>query len=211
MLRKLLLISGIASSLLYVAMNIIAAAMYEGYSSVSQTVSELSAIGSPTRPVWVGMAIFYGLLLIAFGIGVWFSAGRRPALRTIGALIIVQAIFGVFWPPMHIRGAQFSLTDTLHIVFTFITVPMMIAAIVSSAFVFGNRFRIYAIGTLVVLVAFGILTGLDGPNIAADRPTPFVGIWERISIGAFMLWVVVLTLRLLRERKAHELGREFPS
>ena len=47
--RKTLLVSGIVSSLLYVAMNIFVAMQWEGYSSASQTVSELSAIGAPTR------------------------------------------------------------------------------------------------------------------------------------------------------------------
>jgi hypothetical protein len=55
--RKLSLICGILSSLLNVAMNIVGAVRYEGYSSVSQTVSELSAKGDPTRRLWVLLAI----------------------------------------------------------------------------------------------------------------------------------------------------------
>ena len=49
MLQKILLMCGIVSSLLYVAMNIFVAMQWDAYSSVSQTVSELSAIGAPTR------------------------------------------------------------------------------------------------------------------------------------------------------------------
>ena len=41
--RQVLLTYGIVSSLLNVAMNIIGAIEFEGYSSMSQTVSELSA------------------------------------------------------------------------------------------------------------------------------------------------------------------------
>ena len=52
MLRKILLVCGVFSVLLYVAMNVLVAMQWEGYSSVSQTVSELSAIGAPTRPLW---------------------------------------------------------------------------------------------------------------------------------------------------------------
>ena len=51
---------------------------------------------------------------------------------------------------------------------------------------------------MVILIAFGALTGLDGPRIAANLPTPWVGIWERINIGIFLLWVVVLAIALLR-------------
>ena len=53
MLRKLLLIYGILSSLLYVAINILVPMAWDGYNAVSQTVSELSAIDAPTRPLWL--------------------------------------------------------------------------------------------------------------------------------------------------------------
>jgi hypothetical protein len=43
-------------------MNVIVAMQWEGYSSASQTVSELSAIGAPTRQLWVLLAAFYTLV-----------------------------------------------------------------------------------------------------------------------------------------------------
>jgi hypothetical protein len=52
MIRKVLIVCGILSSLLYVAMNVFVPMLWEGYRSASQTVSELSAIGAPTRPLW---------------------------------------------------------------------------------------------------------------------------------------------------------------
>ena len=66
MLRKALLVCGILSSLLYVAMNVFVAMQWEGYSSVSQTVSELSAIGAPTRSLWVLPGAVYTVLVTAF-------------------------------------------------------------------------------------------------------------------------------------------------
>ena len=42
-LRRVLLVCGILSSLLYVAMNVFVAMQWEDYSSFSKTVSELSA------------------------------------------------------------------------------------------------------------------------------------------------------------------------
>ena len=86
MLRRWLLVCGILSSLLYVAMNVFVAMQWEGYSSASQTVSELSAIGAPTRSLWVLAAAFYTVLVTAFGWGVWKSAGRIRALRIVGGV-----------------------------------------------------------------------------------------------------------------------------
>src|SRR5262245_61959023 len=39
---------------------------------------------------------------------------------------------------------------------------------------------------------------IGGPRIAANSPTPRVGVWERINIGVFLLWVVVLAIALTR-------------
>jgi hypothetical protein len=66
MQRKILLYSGIASSVLYVAMNIIGVLQWEEYNPVTQSVSELFAIGSPSRPVWVVLGIVYQLLMTLF-------------------------------------------------------------------------------------------------------------------------------------------------
>ena len=52
MVRKLLLNCGILRSLLYVAMNVFVAMQREGYSSASQTVSELSPDSAFRRTVF---------------------------------------------------------------------------------------------------------------------------------------------------------------
>jgi hypothetical protein len=195
---KLALVCGILSALLYVAMIVFVPMLYQGYSSASQTVSELSAIGAPTRQLWVWLGTIYTLLMVVFGSGVWKSAGRNRALRVAGGLILADGVIGLYWPPMHARGQDFTLTDALHIVWAIATVLLMMLAIGFGAIAFGSRFRLYSIATLVILVASGALTGMDGPRIAANLPTPWVGVWQRIGIAALMLWVSVLAMSLLR-------------
>lgn len=210
LLKKVLLMCGIVSSLHYVIINIVVTMQYEGYSAISQTVSELSAIDAPTRPLWDFLCIFYSLLLIAFAWGVWQSAiGNRP-LRVVAVLMLVYGVSGFFWPPMHQREAlaagEGSLTDTMHIVFAMVTVFLMLLMMGFGAAAFGKRFRIYSIITIVVLLVFGGLTGMESPGISKDLPTPLIGVWERINIGVFLLWVVVLAIVLLRMPKRYSLN-----
>ncbi len=141
MVRKLLLICGILSSLLYVAMNVFVAMQWEGYNSASQTVSELSAIGAPTRPLWVLLGIVYALLAIAFGWAVWTSTRRKRSLRVVGGLMVTYGVISLVWPfaPMHLRGAELTLTDTMHIVLAMVTVLLMLLAIGFGAAAFGKR------------------------------------------------------------------------
>jgi hypothetical protein len=114
--------------------------------------------------------------------------------------MVAYGVISLAWPfaPMHLRGVEFTLTDTMHIVLAMVTVLLMLLAIGFGAAAFGKRFRLYSIATMVILVAFGALTGLDAPRIAANLPTPWVGVWERINIGVFLLWVVILAIALLR-------------
>ena len=201
MARKILLTCGILSSLFYIAMNIFMPMLFEGYSSASQTVSELSAIGAPTRHLWVMFAMVYIALFAAFGLGVWKSSAGNRRLRISGGLILVYVIINFYWPPMHLRGNEPALTDTLHIVWAMITIVLMMLIMGFGAAAFGKTFRFYTIFTFVVFVVFGILTGMEAPGIEANLPTPRIGIWERVNIGAFMIWVILFTRGLLQREK----------
>src|SRR5262245_36839148 len=103
--QRTLLAGGIVSSLLYVAMTIVVAAQWDGYDSASQTVSELSAIGAPTRLLWTLLGVPYTLLVTGFGWAVWQSSRRSRKLRIAGGLLLAYGALGVIWSfaPMHQR------------------------------------------------------------------------------------------------------------
>jgi hypothetical protein len=200
--RQALLLCGVISSLYYVLMNIYVTMRWDGYSVASQVVSELSAIGAPTRTLWVRLGIPYTVLVMAFGLGVWRSAGPSRALRLVGALFLVDAAIGPFWPPMHLRGVDPTLTDTLHIVFSAVWLLVTLLAMGLAAAVLDRRFRRYTAATVAVFLVFGTLTAMNGPNIAANLATPWVGLWERINMAAGMLWIAVLAVVLLRRPRS---------
>jgi hypothetical protein len=203
--RKTLLVAGILSSLIYGAM--IAGIGAEGYSRLSQTPSELSAIGAPTRSLWMVLGAVYTALVTAFGCGVWMAAGRSRALRIVGALLVAYGSLGLLWPfaPMHQRDVLAAgggtVSDTMHLVLASVTVLLMFVAMGVAATAFGTRFRRYSIASVIALVAFGALTFWDAPRVQANLPTPWIGLWERINISVFLLWVVVLATALLRKAR----------
>jgi len=207
--RQILLACGILSSLLYVAMNVFVPMQWPAYSSASQTVSELSAIGAPTRSLWIPFGILYTLLTAAFGLGVRMSTCRNRSLRIAGDSMIVYGVIGLGWPPMHQRevlaAGGGTLTDTLHLTWAAVSVLLMLLAMGFGAAALGKRFRLYSVATMVTLAVFGILTSLDAPRVSANLPTPWAGVWERINIGVFLLWVVVLAVMLLRDADSRRL------
>ena len=205
-----MLLCGVLAAVLYVAMNAFVPLLWPGFSSFSQTISELSAIDAPTRTLWVALGVVYGVLLMAFGYGVWLCGRRSRPLRIAGALIIADGVFCLFWPPMHQRtvlaAGGSTLTDTLHIAWTMVSGVLMMVSIGFAAAAFGRRFRAFAVATIVLLVAFGAVTGTYTVSVQANLPTPWLGVWERIDAGLLMLWLIVLAVALLRRGETTAVG-----
>ena len=154
--------------------------------------------------MWLGAV--YAVLMVAFGWIVWKTAPPNRALRAVGALLMVHTLFGQFWPPMHQRAVLAAgggtLTDTLHLVWAGVTGVFFMLIVGFGAAALGRRFRVYSIATMVIVLACGAVTGTYASQVQADLPTPWVGVWELISIAAFMAWVAVLAAALLRAPRA---------
>src|SRR5688572_2786182 len=125
MLRKLLLGCGAISSALYLlTIDVGAALRYPDYHAYkSQMVSEMIAVGSPTRPLMIASGVAYHALIFAFSFGVWMSARGRQSVRLTSAALAgygVMSVAGLFMFPMDVRGTVDSPRDVPHIVATFV-------------------------------------------------------------------------------------------
>jgi hypothetical protein len=202
MARRILLGCGVLSSVLYVATDVIAARRYEGYSYADQAFSELTAAGAPTRPLMVALnGIPYTALVAAFAAGVWVSAGRKRASRITGALLVGYAAAGMAGGvlfPMTPRGTEGTLRNVMHIPTTAVMSLSLVLSMGFGATLLGRRFQYYSYGTILTLLVFGALAGLQGGRLAANQPTPWMGLEERINIYATMLWLAVLAVALWR-------------
>lgn len=191
--------------MLYVTGDLVSALRYAGYSYKSQTISELSAIDAPTRSVMLPLVMTYDVLIVAFGLGVWRFAGRSRGLRVVAAVLIAQGAFDFSmapFSPMHQRevlaAGGGTASDTRHLIVGGADLLSMLVVMGFGAKALGKRFGIYSLATVLVLLVFGTLMGMDGPRIQDNEPTPWVGVTERTSVFSFMLWVSVLAVTLLR-------------
>ena len=203
--RKTLLGCGVAFPVLWVGMDLVASVLYEGYSYRDQTVSELSAIGAPTRPFWFALGTVWSVLVIAFAVGVWQSASPSRALRVVAGLLIAYAAIALTVGPfssMHRRevlaAGGATLSDTLHLIVTGIGVFTFLLEIGFAATVFGRWFGLYSIATIVTMLVFGAITSVYAPQVHANEPTPWVGIYERINAYGYMVWIAVFAIVLWR-------------
>jgi len=201
--QRVWLVCGVISSVLYIGTDILAATMlYDGYSYTDQQVSELSAIGAPTRSLWIAMTYVWTALVIAFAIGVWQSAGPKRSLRVTAVLVGGFGVVGWLWvfAPMHPRGTVGLDDDLSHLVFAAVQVFVMVLFMALGSGAGGRRFRVYSIATIVATLVFGALPATQAAAIAAGRPTPWLGLIERVAVYAPVVWVLVFALVLLRQR-----------
>lgn len=204
LLKHGLLLCGVLSSVLYVGFDIFAASRYPGYNYTSQTISELFGREAPTRTIELLFGPVYAVLVLAFALGTWMSSGGRRSLQLAASALVVFALINqvnLAYFPLHMRGAEHTATDTMHVIFTAVTGLLMLLVVFFGAIHYGTHFRLYSTITVILLLVFGSLAGIDGPKLHTNEPTPWMGIAERINVYAYMLWVIVFAVRLFRRGK----------
>ncbi|HEY6617046.1 MAG TPA: DUF998 domain-containing protein, partial [Vicinamibacterales bacterium] len=183
-----------------ISIDVIAALRYPDYHNYAdQMVSELFAVGAPTRTLMVWLSIPYNFLVFVLAMGVWASAGGKRATRfTAAALVGYGAVStaGLLLFPMDVRGTVESQRDTLHIIATIVMSIFIVAVMAFGAFTHGTRFRLYSFATIATVIVFGAWAGILARPMPG--PTPWLGLAERVNIYATMLWVAVLAVSFLR-------------
>jgi hypothetical protein len=197
--RRALFLAGIAAVALYVIGDLLSGLLYDGYSFRDQAISELAAFGSPVRPLMVTVILLHNALLIAFGIGVWWSPTRKH-LRWAGLVLVAISVSGT---PTHTVFAMSSrwmdagFNDTMHQALTAVFTILVVLAIVLSAIGDPGWFRTFAIVTLAVLMVFGAASAFAIRGME-DNATAWAGGLERINAYAYFAWLIVLAVIQLR-------------
>lgn len=203
-MKRPYLFLGILAPLAYVLAVIIGGATTPGYSHVYNTISELISAGR--HPSIIVMLLFaaYNLGLLAFG--AWAaldqSSGYSKKFRAAMAILALIGLIGaaILFFPQDERGTATTFAGTMHIALSGVSsVLTMIAVLLVGIDFLGKKerklFSYYSFASLVLIVVSG---GLAAVNVANN--TPYGGLFERLVIGFFILWVFVLSAFLLREK-----------
>jgi heme A synthase len=196
LVRRLLLLCGIAAPLTWMATDVIASLCYQGYNYPFDVISSLSAIGAPTRSFVSALSSIYIVLKAAFSLGVWISAGQKRALRITAALLLASALTDLVWSFFPWDPAQDlgTFVNMMHGLFAGITVLVIFLTIGFGATANGKWFRLYSYGTLLLMIILGALPILGGFELTMDQPPEWFGASERINAYGYMLWMIVLAI-----------------
>jgi hypothetical membrane protein len=199
---KFLCLGGVAGPALLTAVVIICGALRPNYSHTKQFISELGARGTSHAEI-MNLAGFVpaGLLLAGFGVSLASIRPRRrgsilaaACLTLFGAGISLAGIYSCD-PGCPHRDA--SADATLHDRVTSLAFTFGIAGAALMGYYFRNvaEWRVlWPYTAISAAAAYGFLFA-SGVSLESRVHS---GLWQRLFLGTFFLWCIVVSLRILR-------------
>jgi hypothetical protein len=201
MLQKILLSCGIIAPLVYLGTDLLAGKLIKGYSFSAQSMSELGAAGSPTRPLVVGLTLVASVSMIAFGIGVWQAAGPAILPHIVAGLILGNAVAGLaatlFFPNHFGVRPAFGTPGVL---LMFLSVLCFVLAMVFGAVAFHGWMRILSIAIPASYLLLAIVRFATAAP-SGESSAVLIGAQERTMAYSFLLWTFCLAIYLLSQHE----------
>lgn len=196
-LHKVLLTSGLLAPLLYFGTDRLVGRLITGYSFSAQSMSDVSAVGSPQRTLAVLLTVVACGLMTTFGVSLWLVADQVVLLRAVSVLIIGNAILGLiatlFFPTQYGVRPDFVSAGVLIML---AGVLCFILAMVLGAIAISGWFRLFTVAILAAYVLLAVLRFATADNTATGDAVSLIGAQERTMSYSYLLWVFVLTLYL---------------
>jgi hypothetical protein len=203
--RRFLLGCGLLAPLVYFGTVVLGGLLRPGYSHMAHAISELIATGAPNTALLIPLFTLYDILLAAFGAGLLLLINADPNARgrrsgAWGALaLVVAGLLGVvmnLFFPQDPGGPPVTLAGTIHVVLAgVLSLGTMLAILCTGMWLRQlPGLRAYWRYSLVSLAVVLISGGLGAAAIATS--SPYLGLVERVTIGAFIQWVFVIGLKL---------------
>ena len=198
------LVQGILSPLLFLLIVVLGALARPDYSHVVQAISELTMAGAPNKMLLdIGLTATE-LMNIAFGLGYfWCVRAWGTRFRISAALIVFIGVIGLaFAPfPMDPIGATLTQAGRVHIMLAAVSSLATMAVIIFAAFGWRTRrgggfWFAYSFVSFAIVFAAGLLSA-----IAIAQGWSNVGLWQRLSVAAFLLWKALLAFELLHRTR----------
>jgi len=200
-MKKTYAISGILTPIFYVIAVIVGSLLRSDYSQISQAISELIESGAPNKTLLDLLFIFYNSLIIVFGYWLFKQLKMKGRYNVqIGAImLLIIGVLGLamtMFFPMDPRGSEVTLPGMIHLILAGVISLLTILTILFIGFGFKDfpllaNFKLYSLITAIVVVASGGMAAFS-----AFTESAYMGLFERITIGAFLQWIFVVALRL---------------
>ena len=194
---------GIVAPLFYIVPTVVGGLLRPGYSHLSNSVSDLLASGAPNRIYLMIPFTVYPIFLSVFGFGLFaILRSKPPPLNSqtgligfilIGASMGILGILTMTIFPQDPHGTPMTTPGLMHLILVAVQAISAMAAILLIGFWFRSNgfsgYFIYSIISFVVLLITGIIS-----IIGVTQGSQFIGLFERLNVGAIVQWLIVIGL-----------------
>lgn len=202
-MKKIYPILGIFGAVIYAVAVIIGGMIRSDYSPISDTISALTSAGAPNQILMDILFGLYNLAFIGFGIGAFLDQDFNNTKKYKAATSMIS-IIGVLGLLMLVFTQDVPVTNvttngTIHVILAGLSAILTMLAILLIGLTFwGNKqtkpFAIYSFLSLAVILASGMLGA-----ISIGNNNGYGGLFERITIGAFILWAAIFAYMAIKK------------
>ena len=203
MKRKILLLCGVFSPLLYIAMTIVGGGLRPDYSHIYHAVSELLEAGAPNKCLMDSILASSNILGILFGVGVLLLVRSSQQKRQIGlvgascllAIGLIGLLITAFFP-MEPRHLPMTFPGLMHLILVGVLFILSILTPVLMGIWLKKQANYAGYGTYSFISAILIIvTGVFAAAMAVIE-SPIMGVAERLTIGANLQWTFFIALKM---------------
>ena len=201
---RVLSVGGIIAPVSYTVVAIVLGLLWSGYSHVTQAISELGGVGAPNAVIMntAGFALT-GILIIVFALGLYYGLDKGSGSKIGPALVAVYGLgmFGIaFFPWDNVNLASF--TSTMHSLIGWpqwigLTLGLLVLAHTFKNDLQWNNYWIYTLSTGLLTAVFIVIYAFIGVE-------GYMGVLQRIVVGAQLLWIEMVAIKLFRSSVASE-------
>ena len=177
---------------------------WNGYSPISDSMSELGAVNSPVKDLMnYGGFMMLGIAMVCFA-GVLQTIFQSSWLKSIIVLFCVLAGVGmvsVSFFPCDVNCVDVTRTSQLHSIISSFPAILLPLAAIFSARLYGQKEHIFNKNWQLGSFVAGLLSLTSGPIIAMSVFPSAEGFVQRLGIGLSLAWMSLSSLRLLQKYK----------
>jgi len=200
MKNKLPALFGIAAPIVYLFTVVLGGILRPGYNHLHQAISELIETGAPNKALLDGCFLLYNALVLLAALGLMLLLRQTPKqnrlLKAAMILLALTGLAGVMMSlafPSDVLGTAMTARGLGHIILAGEESLCSMAAILLTGLWFKKQtgmrsMAIYSFVSLAVVFCSGLYS-------AFSVNQPFMGLFERITIGTFVLWILVVFTR----------------
>ena len=197
-------LSGALGALVYMAHIVMGGILWDGYSHVRQTISELTGNEAPDSEMLRIFTIAYGVLAAIFSAAVYilFRKYQVDGIARFGAILLLMmhivSLIGYGLFPLEQGGKVLTFGNFMHLAITAVVVIATAGALLAIGYGLWLSKNFHGIGLFTLVCAIiVVLAGVATP-IVLNNGLPYAGLVERVTIFTLQLWAFVLSLYLYK-------------